>query len=126
MNATTFATSFSPAMKNKTSLYLFVLGAFAAGLATTYRYNVPLSGVNGAGGALLTLVSEFILVIIGLILLSIHSRGGHRALTTLAWIGVLLCFIAELFLHGWISAILLVIAALGLIVYSFSGRSSRS
>jgi len=112
-------------MKCKSSLTLVIAASLIAALITTYRYITPLSGVTDAGGALLTLVSEFVICALGLIIAIANGPLVRKTGLVLAWILAVLCFIAELFLHGWLSAAFVAICLVGLCFHTFSARSSR-
>ena len=89
---------------------ILTLMALIALVLTGWRYLTPLSGVTGAGGALLAIVGCAALVVAGLVL-AVARPGGVRTLFLgLSWLGLLLTLAAVLFLHGFWSAIALIFA----------------
>lgn len=104
----------------RTGAVLMVLGAAVALGITTYRYVTPLSGITGAGGALLTMAGELLLVLMGLALFVVHGARARRTILILSWLFVILTLIAAMFLHGWITAAFLALTAIGVVVQTFS------
>lgn len=105
---------------------LFILCVVIAFLMTGYRYLTPLSGITGAGGALLTLVGELVLIACGVAVMLNHHASWRTVTLVLIWIGTVLCLIAELFLHGWTSAMLLIVSVVGLIYFGLTVSQKRS
>jgi hypothetical protein len=107
--------------------YGSVLLALAAAVAfgiTTWRYFTPLSGVDGTGGALLTMFGEAVLVIAALVIARLPHGAGRITLLTLAWIGIVLTTFAATLLHGWWAAAALGVAIIGLLIETApKGRS---
>lgn len=106
--------------RRRAGAILMVVGAAVALGITTYRYVTPLTGITGAGGALLTMAGELLLVLTGLALFFVHGPGARRAILILSWLFVTLTLIAALFLHGWITAGFLALTAVGVVVQTFS------
>ena len=111
--------------KNK-GMRLFVFCVVIAFLITGYRYLTPLSGITAAGGALLVLVGELVLIACASGVMLNNPSAFRTFLIIVLWIGTILSCIAELFLHGWTSAMLLVVAAVGLIYFGVTDCQKRS
>lgn len=95
------------------------LAAALALIVTGWRYLTPLSGVTGAGGALLAMLGETALLLAAAVLARFKTGGVRTLFIVLSWLGAILTLIAVLFLHGTISAILLVIVMLALAAETF-------
>ncbi|MCK0196512.1 hypothetical protein MWN34_06255 [Ancylobacter sp. 6x-1] len=95
---------------------MFALAALVALGLTGWRYLTPLSGVTGAGGALLAMFGAFILVLAGLMLLRVPRGRWRSLLLGLSALGVALTLIAELFLHGWGASVALAVAVIAIAV----------
>lgn len=123
----TFAVQAGPDRPHKwrPGALLIILGALLALGVTSWRYFDPLSGVSGSGGALLTMFGEFALVAAGLILAFSHHRALRGVFVSLAWPGVILTFIAALFLHGWAAALFLLVCAAGVMFETFFPYKKR-
>lgn len=122
MQATAANIGTSKSAKMQIGAYVMMLGALCALLITLWRYVTPLSGVNGSGGAELTMVGEAALLLASVILLRKKHDGLRKLFVFLSWVGVILTFIAALFLHGWLSAAFLALCALGVLIETFSNN----
>ncbi|MGU3575562.1 hypothetical protein ACLBWZ_08510 [Brucellaceae bacterium C25G] len=105
--------------------YVMLLGALCAFLITLWRYITPLSGVNGSGGAELTMVGEAALILASVILLKVNPGVVRKIFLFLSCLGVVLTFIASLFLHGWFTAFFLAVCALGVVIELFYSRQQK-
>jgi hypothetical protein len=95
---------------------LLALAAAVAFALTTWRYFTPLSGVNGTGGALLTMFGEAVLAIAALVIGRMTPGAGRNTLLTLAWIGIVLTTFAATLLQGWLATAALGVAIIGLLI----------
>lgn len=120
VSATRLDTRIHAPPRSRVGAVLIMVGAVVAFALTGSRYFTPLSGITGAGGALLTLGAELLLLLMGLALLRMHGLRARRTVLILAWLVVILTLISALFLHGWISAGFLGLAAIGVVVQTFS------
>lgn len=99
------------------ALGIFAAAAFAL---TGWRYVTPLSGVTGAPGALLAMLGEAALVFAAVVLLTSKSNGIRRLFIGLSWLGAVLTLIALVFLHGWLSAVMIALALIAIAIATFS------
>ncbi len=111
-----------PALRPRrlTGATILMLGAVIALSVTTYRYFTPLSGITGAGGALVVMLAQFALIMAAAALIVAQGPTARRALLILSWLGVILTLVGTLFLHGWISGAFLVLAGVGVVMQTFS------
>ena len=106
--------------------YILIIAALIALCITAWRYFTPLSGVTGSGGAIITLLAELVLLVLGLLLVKQHAGGFRRFLLFLSWVGVAGTIVAALFLHGWWTAVVLAVGAVGVVIETFGGKPTRS
>lgn len=105
---------------------LLILGGAVALLLTGWRYFAPLSGITGTPGALLAMFGSFMLIVAGVAFFML-GRGGWRILfLVLTWLGAILTFVAELFLHGWGSSIAMAVCILAVAIETFSTPTGRN
>ncbi|WP_300724765.1 hypothetical protein [Pseudomonas sp.] len=105
---------------------ILIVAAVIALCITAWRFFTPLSGVTDSGGAMVAMLAEVVLIILGLLLLKSHTGGFRRFILFLGWVGVIGTFIAALFLHGWWTAAVIAVAALGVVIETFSHTPTRS
>lgn len=105
---------------------LLIVAAVIALCITAWRFFTPLSGITDSGGAMVAMLAEIVLIILGLLLLKSHAGGFRHFLLFLGWAGVIGTFIAALLLHGWWTAAVLAVAALGVVIETFSHTPTRS
>jgi hypothetical protein len=125
MNSTAAVLPNNITKPNKIGAYLIIIGALGALLVTLWRYLTPLSGVNGSGGAEITMLGEAALILAGLILLRNDHDFIRKLFLFLSCIGVLLTIVATVFLHGWISTVLLIVCAIGVLIEIFTRAKSK-
>lgn len=101
--------------------YLLALGAAVAFGITASRYLIPLSGITGTAGALVTMFGEAALVVAGFAIALMARGAGRITFLVLAWIGIALTLFAAVLLHGWWTVAALVLALIGLVIGTFIG-----
>ena len=106
--------------------YIVIITAAIALCITAWRFFTPLSGITHSGGAMITMLAECALLVLGLILIKIHLGGLRRFVLLLCWLGVLGTLFAALLLHGWWTAAVLVVCAVGVVIETFGGKPTRS
>lgn len=100
--------------KGGTALFLL---ASAVGLAAAvYGYATPLTGITGSLGALVVICSSAALVLAGVLLLVLRSRGLRVTFEVLALLGIVGTAAAAWFLHSWILVGAMAVALVALVV----------
>lgn len=97
------------------------------GLAiSVYNYVTPGSGIDGAEGTLLVIVSSALIFIAGLVLALVASlpRWLRGTLTVLMLLGILGTGLAAYFLESTVLIVLMVIALVGWLVYALAPGGS--
>lgn len=118
----------SPTMDGKRlrpGALLLILAAFVALCVTGWRYFAPLSGVAGTGGALLAMFGAFMLMVAGLLLLRLPKGRWRSLFIVLAYVGIVLTLLCELFLHGWWSAGALAVGIIAIVLETFTKSPER-
>ncbi len=106
--------------------YLLIVAALVALAITAWRFFTPLSGINGSGGAMTAMFAELVMFVLGLLLLK-HEAGGLRSFVLfLSWVGIVGTLFAALLLHGWLTAAVLVVGAIGVLIETFGAKPTRS
>lgn len=105
---------------------ILIVTAVIALCITAWRFFTPLSGVTDSGGAITTMLAEVALIILGFLLLKTPAGGFRCFILFLSWAGVIGTFIAALFLHGWWTAAVIAVAALGVVIETFAHTPTRS
>ena len=106
--------------------YLLIVAALVALAITAWRFFTPLSGINGSGGAMTAMFAELVMFVLGLLLLK-HEAGGLRCFVLfLSWVGIVGTLFAALLLHGWLTAAVLVVGAIGVLIETFGAKPTRS
>ncbi|MBS5837795.1 MAG: hypothetical protein KID05_01270 [Pseudomonas sp.] len=100
--------------------YILIVAALVALVITAWRFFTPLSGIDGSGGAMTAMFAELVMVVLGLLLLKSHAGGLRGFLLFLSWAGIIGTFIAALFLHGWWTAAVLAVGAVGVVIETFT------
>ena len=112
--------------RRHTGAYIIVITALIALAITAWRFFTPLSGVTGSGGSMTTMLGEFVLFILGLLLIK-HEFGGLRSFfVVLSWLAVIGTLFGAVLLHGWWTALVLVVCAAGVVIETFCGKPTRS
>jgi len=112
--------------RRHTGAYIIVITALIALAITAWRFFTPLSGVTDSGGAMVTMLGEFVLFILGLLLIKYEFGGLRKLFVILSWLGVLGTLLGAILLHGWWTAIVLVVCAAGVIIETFCAKPTRS
>ncbi|HCN64584.1 MAG TPA: hypothetical protein DIT33_14490 [Pseudomonas sp.] len=106
--------------------YIVIITALIALCITAWRFFTPLSGITDSGGAMVAMLAEFVLFILGLLLIKTEAGGARAFFLFLAWVGVIGTFFAALLLHGWWTAAVLVVCAVGVLIETFGSKPTRS
>ncbi|MBW3506328.1 MULTISPECIES: hypothetical protein [unclassified Pseudomonas] len=105
---------------------IMIITALIALGITAWRFFTPLSGVTDSGGAMTAMLAEFVLFVLGVVLAQARAGGLRNFVLFLAWVGVIGTTFAACLLHGWWTAAVLGIYALGVIIETFAGKPTRS
>lgn len=82
-------------------------------ISALWHYLAPRTGVTGTEGALLVVVSSLLVLGDGLLLVFLARGAVRTTLLVLAILGAVGTFTAALFLHEWLLAAMMVLAAIG-------------
>ena len=110
----------SGAPRRHTGAYILIIAALVALAITAWRFFTPLSGIDGSGGAMTAMFAEVVMVVLGLLLVKSHTGGLRGFLLFLSWVGIVGTFVAALFLHGWLTAAVLAVGAIGVVIETFT------
>ncbi|KQB54037.1 hypothetical protein AQS70_08175 [Pseudomonas endophytica] len=116
--------AFTPPRRH-TGAYIVIITALVALCITAYRFFTPLSGITDSGGAMVAMLAEFVLFILGLLLIKTGAGGARAFFLFLAWVGVIGTFFAALLLHGWWTVAVLIVCALGVLIETFGSQPTR-
>ena len=105
---------------------IMIITALIALAITAWRFFTPLSGVTDSGGAMTAMLAEFVLFILGVVLAQAKAGGLRNFVLFLAWVGVIGTIFAACLLHGWWTAAVLAIYAVGVVIENFAGKPTRS
>ena len=106
--------------------YIMIVTALVALAITAWRFFTPLSGVTDSGGAMVAMLAEFVVFLLGVFLVQTKPGGLRCFWLFLSWVGVIGTFIAVCLLHGWLTAVILAICAVGVVIETFGGKPTRS
>ena len=101
----------SGAPRRHTGAYILIIAALVALAITAWRFFTPLSGIDGSGGAMTAMFAE---------LVKSHTGGLRGFLLFLSWLVIVGTFVAALFLHGWLTAAVLAVGAIGVVIETFT------
>ncbi|MBE3639803.1 hypothetical protein ICN82_16495 [Mangrovicoccus sp. HB182678] len=95
---------------------LICAGGLAGAIIAAYAYIAPLTGVTGTPGALLVIVTSVLVLLGGLIVALIASRGIRNLFRVLLCLGILGTAAAAAFLHEWVLIAAMAVALVGLVM----------
>lgn len=105
---------------------LMIIAALVALAITGWRFFTPLSGVTDSGGAMTTMLAEFVLFVLGVLLLQTKAGGLRNFVVFLSWAGAIGTIFAASLLHGWWTVAVLVAYAAGVVIETFGTQPTRS
>lgn len=117
--------TYAPPRRHLGANIVIITALVALGI-TAWRFFTPLSGVTGSGGAIVTMLAALVLLIVGVLLTKTGPGGARNFFLFLGWAGVIGTFFAALLLHGWWTAAVLVVCAVGVVIETFGGKPTRS
>ena len=106
--------------------YIMIITALVALAITAWRFFTPLSGVTDSGGAITTMFAEFVLFVLGVLLVQTKAGGLRNFVIFLSWAGAIGTIFAASLLHGWWSVAVLVVYAVGVVIETFGAKPTRS
>ena len=106
--------------------YIMIITALVALAITAWRFFTPLSGVTDSGGAITTMFAEFVLFVLGVLLVQTKAGGLRNFVIFLSWAGAIGTIFAASLLHGWWSVAVLVVYAVGVVIETFGANPTRS
>ena len=106
--------------------YIMIITALVALAITAWRFFTPLSGVTDSGGAITTMFAEFVLFVLGVLLVQTKAGGLRNFVIFLGWAGAIGTIFAASLLHGWWSVAVLVVYAVGVVIETFGAKPTRS
>ena len=105
---------------------IMIIAALVALAITAWRFFTPLSGVTDSGGAMTTMLAEFVLFVLGVLLVQTRAGGLRSFVVFLAWVGAIGTIFAASLLHGWWTVAVLVVYAVGVVIETFGAKPTRS
>ena len=106
--------------------YIMIITALVALAITAWRFFTPLSGVTDSGGAITTMFAEFVLFVLGVLLVQTKAGGLRNFVIFFSWAGAIGTIFAASLLHGWWSVAVLVVYAVGVVIETFGAKPTRS
>lgn len=105
---------------------IMIITALVALAITAWRFFTPLSGVTDSGGAMTTMLAEFVLFVLGVLLVKTAAGGLRNFVLLLSWAGAIGTIFAASLLHGWWTVAVLVVFAVGVVIETFGAKPTRS
>ena len=105
---------------------IMIITALVALAITAWRFFTPLSGVTDSGGAMTTMLAEFVLFVLGVLLVKTAAGGLRNFVLLLSRAGAIGTIFAASLLHGWWTVAVLVVFAVGVVIETFGAKPTRS